>query len=133
MFRERPHGSDLSLEVTALSRDALFREAARGLAFITGAYYGSRTGEEERAVFRGESDEECLVLLLEEILYRQSRDGKIRYPAVLHWTEGTLETVLTLYSPFLSGYGLPVKGVTWHGLSVSFNGDFWQGSLLFDL
>ena len=103
MFREKPHGSDLSLEVTALTREALFQEAARGMAFMTGAYYGTRTGEEETAAFHGESDEELLVLFLEEILYRQSQDGKARLPVSLHWKKGAVEAAFALFTPFLSG------------------------------
>jgi len=133
MFREKSHGSDLSLEIVSLTREGLFKETARGLAFMTGVYFGVQEGQEERVIFRGESDEELLVLLLEEILYRQSLDGMLRLPLFLCRKEESLEAAFALFTPFISGPQLFVKGVTWHGLSFISKGAFWQASVIFDL
>ncbi|HOO60109.1 MAG TPA: archease [Candidatus Mcinerneyibacteriales bacterium] len=133
MFCEKPDGSDLFLEVSSLSKEGVYKEAVRGLAFMTGAYFGAHTGREEPFSIRGSSDEEILVLLLEEVLFRNSKDGNTRLPVSVHGEKGNLTGRFVLYKPFFTGALLTVKGVTWHGLSFIFEGSCWRATLLFDL
>lgn len=74
-FREIDHTADWALEVSALTLEQLFVEAARGMYALAGAVPGAGQRERRRVTLAGGDAETLLVSWLQELLYLTESEG----------------------------------------------------------
>ncbi len=75
--RTVPHTADLRVEAWAATREECLAEAVRGLVGSFAAVAGRRPFRRASCEMTARSDEDLLVALLEEVIYRLDADGEI--------------------------------------------------------
>ncbi len=72
-----PHTADLRIEAWAGSREECLAEAVRGLVGSFAVVAGCQPYRRDSRAMRARSDEDLLVALLDEVIYRLDADGEI--------------------------------------------------------
>jgi SHS2 domain-containing protein len=75
--RTVPHTADLRIEAWAATREESMAEAVRGLVGSFAAVAGRRPYRRDGCVMTARSDEDLLVALVDEVIYRLDADGEI--------------------------------------------------------
>ena len=95
--RTVPHTADLRLEAWAPTREACLAEAVRGLVDSFAVVAAARPRHTAERRFIASSDEDLLVVIVEEVIYRLDADGEIPVAvAVRSAPEGGVVLVLPL-------------------------------------
>jgi len=138
MFRPVEHQADIALEVTATSREGLFRGALEGLIYFLTGMTSPGEGEALRELTltsSGFDDEERLVGLLSELLYAAQvfNWGPRCVKKVDFDGDGSVGSVI-LAVPQGGGANLAreIKAATYHKLKIIHNG-VWRVNIVFDV
>jgi SHS2 domain-containing protein len=75
--RTVPHTADLRIEAWAATREECLAEAVRGLVGSFAAVAGRRPSRRDSRVMAAPSDEDLLVAVVDEVIYRLDADGEI--------------------------------------------------------
>jgi SHS2 domain-containing protein len=132
--RTVPHTADVRIEAWGPSREACFAEAVRGLvqSFADTAEHGSTTPHECRLA--ADSDEELLVAVLDEVIYRLDARGEI--PAAVEVQpagDGVLVRFAMTDARAVRPVGAVPKAVSLHELRVARGPDGWACSVTVDV
>ncbi|MFP8883134.1 archease [Streptomyces mangrovi] len=132
--RSVPHTADLRVEAWAPTREECLAHAVRGVceSFVdlSGAVGRRRRDVEVRA----ETDEDLLVALLDEVVYRLDADGEVPVEAEPAAVPGEMRAVLHMADVgTLAETGAAPKAVTLHGLSFGRGGHGWECSVTLDV
>ncbi|MGP3967663.1 archease [Streptomyces sp. 6N223] len=120
--RSVPHTADLRVEAWAPGREECLAQVVRGLveAFVdleAAADTAARTRPRE-AVIRGERDEDLLVELLDEVIYRLDAEGEVPVDLRIEPAPGGLKADFAMAEmAALPQVGAAPKAVTLHGLA----------------
>ena len=95
--RTVPHTADLRIEAWALTREACLAEAVRGLVDRFAVVASARTRHTAERRFIAGHDEDLLVAIIEEVIYRLDADGEVPVAvAVRPAPDGGIILVLSL-------------------------------------
>ncbi|MFJ8849738.1 archease [Streptomyces sp. NPDC102437] len=133
-YRGVPHTADLRVEAWAPTREECLAQAVRGVCAsfldLTGAV-GVRRWD---AVVRAERDEDVLVALLDEVVYRLDTEGEVPVDVELAPVDGGIQGVLWMADArSLPVTGAAPKAVTLHGLAMTGGPDGWTCSVTLDV
>ncbi len=137
--RRLAHTGDTGLELWADSLPLLFVEALRG--FTDTVLQLSKVGSGQRRSFsvRAPELDRLLVQWLEELLYEFEVNALVFSGADVNISEynGGWELRAIAwgesYNAARHRLKVPVKGVTYHGLSLREDQDTWRGRIVFDI
>ncbi|MYV44549.1 archease [Streptomyces sp. SID2888] len=132
--RSVPHTADLRIEAWGATREECLAQAVRGVcaSFLD---LGETTGVRVREVLvPGDSDEDLLVGLLEEVVYRLDTEGEVPVAADLAPAEGGLRVRLQMADAgAFPVTGAVPKAVTLHELDVTGGPWGWTCSVTLDV
>lgn len=135
LFREFEHTGDLGIELSAPTRDELFRRAAVAMAFLLVECSGVGGTEERQVEVRADTDADLLHELLAELLDLFIIDGFVWCEAKVREHERSL--VVTLrgerFDPSRHEFRGEIKAVTYHQLSVEQSPQGWRARVIFDV
>jgi protein archease len=95
--RSVPHTADLRVEAWAPTREECLAEALRGLVDSFAVVAGGRVGHTARLHLTAGSDEDLLVAVVDEVIYRLDADGEIPISvAVRRAADGGIDLVVAL-------------------------------------
>jgi SHS2 domain-containing protein len=128
------HTADLRVEAWAATREECLAQAVLGVveAFVdpTGASHLARRD----LTVRANSDEDLLVALLEEVVYRLDTDGQVPADVELTAAPGGLSGRMHMADvASLPVVGASPKAVTWHGLAFTHDSVGWRCSVTLDV
>ncbi len=132
--RSVPHTADLRVEAWGTTREECLAQAVRGVCEsfldLTGA-----VGDRRRdVVLRAERDEDLLVALLEEVVYRLDTAGEVPVGLELAPVAGGLRADLRMAdADSLPVTGAAPKAVTLHELHVGHGAQGWTCSVTLDV
>ncbi|WP_031509206.1 archease [Streptomyces megasporus] len=129
-----PHTADVRVEAWAPTREECLAHAVRGACEsfldLTDAVAVRRRDVEVRA----DADEDLLVALLDEVVYRLDADGEVPVGVELEPVPGGLRTELHMAdADTLPVTGAAPKAVTLHGLRLADGPDGWTCSVTLDV
>lgn len=129
------HTADVGLEIQAPDLASLFVRAARGAQALVGPVPASAADAVETVTIRLEAADAALLLAewLRELLFlRQVRDRCFQEAAFDELTTTRLAARVRLTSA--PGEAIrEIKGVTYHGLEATREGDTWRARIIFDV
>ncbi|MEU6219560.1 archease [Streptomyces sp. NPDC047022] len=129
-----PHTADLRVEAWGATREECLAQAVRGACEAFLDLTGATVARSRDVLVRAGSDEDLLVALLEEIVYRLDTDGEVPVETELSPVPGGLRAVLGMADAgSLPVTGAVPKAVTLHGLSVVRGADAWTCSVTLDV
>ena len=132
-----PHTADLSVEAWAPTREECLAQAVRGVveAFIDArALAHAQEIRRHEVVLGGECDEDLLVALLDEVVYRLDAADEIPVDVELIPLLGGLRAGLRMADArSLPVTGAAPKAVTLHGLAFAHGADGWSCSVTLDV
>ncbi|MCM2577223.1 archease [Streptomyces meridianus] len=132
--RSVPHTADLRIEAWGPTRERCFAEAVQA---VTGTFVDltDATGTTLRStVIRADRDEDLLVALLEEIVYRLDTAGEVPVEVGLTAVPGGLEAAFHCAAVgSLPQTGAAPKAVTLHGLACDRGPEGWSCSVTLDV
>ncbi|MGW5781645.1 archease [Streptomyces sp. NPDC003863] len=133
-YRGVPHTADLRVEAWAPTREECLVQAVRGVCAsfvdLTGAV-GVRRWEVE---VRADRDEDVLVGLLDEVVYRLDTEGEVPVDVELAPADGGVRGVLRMADArSFPVTGAAPKAVTLHGLALTSGPDGWTCSVTLDV
>ncbi|MGP4110746.1 archease [Streptomyces sp. 4N509B] len=138
--RSLPHTADLRVEAWAPSREECLEEAVRAVveAFVdVGSEQAATAGRRERETVvrpgpRG--DEDLLVDLLDEVVYRLDADGEVPLDVrVAPHPEGVHAVWAMAWAGVLPVVGAVPKAVTLHGLALDHTPRGWRCAVTLDV
>ncbi|GAA2430378.1 archease [Streptomyces macrosporus] len=129
-----PHTADVRVEAWAPTREECLAQAVRGACAsfldLTDAVPVRRRDVEVRA----DTDEDLLVALLDEVVYRLDTDGEVPVGVDLEPVPGGLRAGLRMAdADALPVTGAAPKAVTLHGLRLAEGPDGWTCSVTLDV
>ncbi len=131
-YRRLEHTSDLRLRVTGATREALFRDALRGLAAAMRPRQARAAVTRELALEAADATALLVDFLSEALALMQARRESYRDVRFTALTERRL--VATLRGAAVEGFDADVKAVTYHEAEVAAGaGGGWQTHLVLDL
>jgi SHS2 domain-containing protein len=136
MYELFEHTADLGLRVTAPTLDALFADAARGLAaMIVERPEAVRPEVEERFDIAGTDREFLLFDWLRELLYRFDADKRVFADFAVTVTDAGLTATARgePLDPARHGRSHEVKAITYHELKVEPTADGWLAEVIVDI
>ncbi|MCK7622218.1 archease [Streptomyces sp. RS10V-4] len=129
-----PHTADLRVEAWGPTREVCLAQAVRGAceSFVDLAA-AARTRRDE-VVVRAETDEDLLVALLDEVVYRLDARGEVPVEVEVAAVPGGVRAVLELADlAALPVTGAAPKAVTLHGLVCGRGPGGWRCSVILDV
>ncbi|MFF0428161.1 archease [Streptomyces sp. NPDC004520] len=133
-YRGVPHTADLRVEAWAPTREECLAQAVRGVvsSFLDPA--GAVGVRRWDVVVRAERDEDVLVALLDEVVYRLDTGGEVPVDVELSPVDGGVRGVLRMADAgALPVTGAAPKAVTLHGLVMTGGPDGWTCSVTLDV
>jgi SHS2 domain-containing protein len=132
--RSAPHTADLRVEAWGATREECLEQAVRGVCEsfldLTGVA-GVRVRE---VLVRADRDEDLLVALLEEVVYRLDTEGEVPVDVELSPVDGGLRALLHVTdADSLPVTGAVPKAVTLHGLGIARGSGGWTCSVTLDV
>lgn len=138
-YRRLAHTADTGLELWADSLPLLFVEALRGFTDTLLELSRVGPGQRRRISVKAPELDRLLVQWLEELLYEFEVNAMVFSGADVDISEyeGGCELRAIAwgesYNAARHGLKVPVKGVTYHGLSLREDRDSWRGRIVFDI
>ncbi|MER6100231.1 archease [Streptomyces sp. NPDC001728] len=133
-YRGVPHTADLRVEAWAPTREECMAQAVRGVCASFLDLTGATGGRRRDVVVRAERDEDVLVALLDEVVYRLDTEGEVPVDVELTPADGGVRGVLWMADAgSLPVTGAAPKAVTLHGLAVTHGPDSWTCSVTLDV
>ncbi len=133
-YRSAPHTADIRIEAWAPTREECLAEAVAA----TVASFADTTGCEpattiEVLVDPG-TDEDLLLDLLTEVVYRLDADGLVPVTAEVEALEGGLRARLGMVGvDQVRQVGAPPKAVSLHDLAFTYDGSQWSCQVVLDV
>ncbi|GAA2510897.1 archease [Streptomyces thermolineatus] len=129
-----PHTADLTVRAWAPTREECMAHAVRGVAEAFVDLTGARGVRSRVVELRADRDEDLLVDLLEEVVYRLDTEDEVPVDVVLTEVGGALRAELLMADTrTLTVIGAAPKAVTLHGLSLSGGPEGWTCSVTLDV
>jgi SHS2 domain-containing protein len=133
-FRELPHTADIKIEARAPTKEALFSEACNALMQIM---YGKdrRARDTIELVVEAGDTESLLADFLSEVLFRSEVDGMVFLNADVHIKGSHLHAIMH-GEPFDRDRhvgGTEVKGISYSGMSVTWDTNGYMLEIIFDV
>jgi SHS2 domain-containing protein len=126
------HTGEVRLRVRAPSLEALFAEAARGLAELMGGGEIDPRSEADRIEVRARDREALLVGFLNELIFRSETLERVyREVHIEHLSADQL--IATAKGCPLARQGTPVKAATYHELVISEDAQGYAARIVFDV
>ncbi|MFF6772886.1 archease [Streptomyces sp. NPDC012637] len=133
-YRGVPHTADLRVEAWAPTREECMAQAVRGVCASFLDLTGVTGGRRRDVVVRAERDEDILVALLDEVVYRLDTGGEVPVDVELAPADGGVRGVLWMADAgSLPVTGAAPKAVTLHGLAMTRRPDGWTCSVTLDV
>ena len=133
-YRGVPHTADLRVEAWAPTREECMAQAVRGVCASFLDLTGVTGGRRRDVVVRAERDEDMLVALLDEVVYRLDTEGEVPVDVELAPADGGVRGVLWMADAgSLPVTGAAPKAVTLHGLAMTRGPDGWTCSVTLDV
>lgn len=134
-YRGVPHTADLRVEAWAPTREECLAQAVRGVCAsfldLAGAAGAGRRRDVE---VRADRDEDLLVALLEEVVYRLDTEGEVPVAVELTPVEGGVRAVLWMADAgSFPVTGAAPKAVTLHETAMTGGPDGWICSVTLDV
>ena len=135
LFREFEHTGDLGIELTAPTRDELFRRAIVALASLMVETAGVAGIEQRAIVVEAEADPDLMHDLLTELLQIFTVDGFIWRDASVEEAGRALRVTLLgeRFDPTRHAFRGEIKAVTYHQLTVEKTSDGWRARIILDV
>ncbi len=135
LFREFEHTGDIGIELSAPTREELFRRAAIALASLLVERAGVEANEEREVAVQGNTDADLMHDLLAELLDVFIVDGFIWRDASAREEERSLKVILKgeRFDPDRHEFRGEIKAVTYHQLAVEPAPDGWCARVIFDV
>ncbi|MYT33130.1 MULTISPECIES: archease [unclassified Streptomyces] len=133
--RSVPHTADLRVEAWGPTREVCLAQAVRGMCGSFLDLAGAVGVGRREAVLRADTDEDLLVALLEEVIYRIDTHDEVPVDLQLSVVRGGLRARLSMADlGALPVVGAAPKAVTLHGLTFTRGqGGGWQCSVTLDV
>ncbi|MER6122116.1 archease [Streptomyces sp. NPDC001795] len=129
-----PHTADLRIEAWGVSREQCLVEAVLGLVGSLADVSGVRPTAVQRMRLAEASDEELLVMLLDEVVYRLEVHGQVPVDVEADTTDGGLDLRLGVADlADLEIIGAVPKGISWHGLHIGPGPYGWSCAVTVDV
>jgi SHS2 domain-containing protein len=122
------------MEAWAPTREECMAQAVRGVCASFLDLTGVIGGRRRDVVVRADRDEDVLVALLDEVVYRLDTDGEVPVDVELAPDDGGVRGVLWMADAgSLPVTGAPPKAVTLHELAMTRSPDGWTCSVTLDV
>ena len=136
MYETFPHTADLGLRVRAATREAMFRDAARGLfSMLVLNLDAVLPAEEYRIELAADDVDYQLFDWLTELLYRFDSEHLLLSEFDVQFTDGDLVGICRGERLDTSRHEMDheVKAITYHGLKVKESDGQWQAEVIVDI
>ena len=133
---EIPHTADIRVEAWAPTREECLAEAVTGLVASFVELPQSPPVATISVPLRGDTDEDLLLSLLEEVIYRLDTDGQVPVTVTVRPLPEPpgLEACLGLLDLTAGAVvGAAPKAITLHGLQFASNPDGWRCAVTVDV
>ncbi len=126
------HTADLEIQITAKSREELFRDALVGMTQESGPIYSDEPGITRQISIQSPDQNSLLVDFLSESLRLGDTENEA-YESVDfdELTEKSLRA--RLYGKPIKKLSLEIKAVTYHGLEIKETKTGWEARIVFDI
>ncbi|MFB9391821.1 archease [Streptomyces coeruleoprunus] len=132
--RSVPHTADLRVEAWAPTREECLVQAVRGMCVSFLDLAGARPVRSRAVEVRADRDEDLLVELLDEVVYRLDTDGEVPVGVRLTPVPGGLRADLSMADAgSLPVTGAAPKAVTLHELHLTSGPEGWSCSVTLDV
>jgi SHS2 domain-containing protein len=132
--RTVPHTADVRIEAWAPTREECFAEAVRGMVEGFADTSGRRTTVRRDCHVGGRSDEEILLGLLDEVIYRLDTAGEVPVATEIRPAGEGVRVRFTMAGvESLPAVGAVPKAASSHGLTVQQRPDGWVCSVTVDV
>jgi protein archease len=129
-----PHTADMRIEAWGVSREQCLVEAVLGLVESLADVSAARPTAVERIRLAEASDEELLVALLDEVVYRLDVYGQVPVDVEAESTDGGLDLRLEVADlAEVEIVGAAPKGISWHGLHMGPGPYGWSCAVTVDV
>ncbi|MCW7942031.1 archease [Streptomyces hygroscopicus] len=129
-----PHTADLRVEAWGETREECLAQAVRGVCESFLDLTGAAAARSRDVVLRAERDEDLLVALLEEVVYRLDTEGEVPVGVELTPVAGGLRAELRMTDAgSLPVTGAAPKAVTLHELYFGRGPQGWTCSVTLDV
>ncbi|MER5206019.1 archease [Streptomyces sp. NPDC002825] len=133
-YRGVPHTADLRVEAWAPTREECLAQAVRGVCASFLDVSGATVVRRREVDVRADRDEDVLVALLEEVVYRLDTDSEVPIDAELAPVDGGVRGVLWMADAgALPVTGAAPKAVTLHELAMTRGTDGWTCAVTLDV
>lgn len=133
-YRGVPHTADLRVEAWAPTREGCLAQAVRGVCASFLDVTGAAGTHPRDIVVRADRDEDVLVSLLEEVVYRLDTEGEVPVDVELTPFDGGVRGVLRMTDAgALPVTGAAPKAVTLHDLAMVRGPEGWTCSVTLDV
>lgn len=132
--RGLPHTADVRIEAWAPTREECLAQAVRGIVdgFVDPA--GAAAVRRHEVALRGDRDEDLLVALADEVVYRLDTADEVPLDVDLDAEAGGLRATLHMADAgSLPVVGAAPKAVTLHGLRLTHGPEGWRCALTLDV
>ena len=135
VFREFEHTGDVGIELTAPTRDELFRRAAIALASLLVETSSVEQAEQREVAIAAGTDSDLMHDLLTELLCLFTVEGFVWSDASVKEADGSLCVTLRgeRFDPARHQFRGEIKAVTYHQLTVANSPDGWRARIIFDV
>ncbi|KUL38508.1 archease [Streptomyces sp. NRRL F-4489] len=126
----------MRVEAWGPTREACLAHAVRGAceSFADLAAAASAPRRDEEVVVRADTDEDLLVALLDEVVYRLDAQGEVPVEVEVSAVPGGLRALLGMADiGSLPVTGAAPKAVTLHGLACAHGPDGWRCAVTLDV
>ncbi|MDG9702769.1 archease [Streptomyces sp. DH37] len=132
--RSVPHTADLRVEAWAPTREECLAHAVRGVCESFADLSGAAGLRRRDVEVRAGTDEDLLVALLDEVVYRLDAEGEVPADVELTPVPGGVRAVLHMADVgSLAETGAAPKAVTLHGLGFGPGPRGWECSVTLDV
>ncbi|GHF58527.1 putative protein archease [Streptomyces mashuensis] len=132
--RSVPHTADLRVEAWAPTREECLAQAVRGVCTAFLDLTGATPVRTRDHVVRAASDDDLLVALLDEVVYRLDTDGEVPVDTGLTAVPGGLHATFRMAdAASLPTIGAAPKAVTLHGLECGPTPGGWACAVTLDV
>ncbi|GAA3776129.1 archease [Streptomyces chiangmaiensis] len=129
-----PHTADLRIEAWGASREQCLVEAVLGLVGSLADVSTARPTAVQQIRLAEASDEELLVTLLDEVVYRLEVHGQVPVDVEADTTDGGLDLRLGVADlADVEIIGAAPKGISWHGLHIGPGPYGWSCAVTVDV
>ncbi|GAA2382679.1 hypothetical protein GCM10010420_00790 [Streptomyces glaucosporus] len=129
-----PHTADVRVEAWAPTREECLAQALRGACETFLDLADARAVRRRDVEVRADTDEDLLVALLDEVVYRLDADGEVPVGVDLEPVPGGLRAGLDMAdADTLPVTGAAPKAVTLHGLRFAGGPEGWACSVTLDV